>query len=106
MLTTSEDVLCSDKGSNLEKMFSGKHELKMVDNKVFLDRDGHTFTTLVNFLRNGQELVPQFDNRNHEVMFYKELEFWEIGPKYKQKTPAKKNTYKMDDEYVSPYSLT
>jgi long-subunit acyl-CoA synthetase (AMP-forming) len=52
MLMTSIDVLTSDKGSNLEKMFSGKHEHKMIDDKVFLDRDGETFKTLINYLRN------------------------------------------------------
>ena len=51
-LMTSADILCSDKGSNLEKMFSGKHEHKVIDGKVFLDRDGETFKTLINYLRN------------------------------------------------------
>lgn len=52
-LMTSIDILTSDKGSYLEKTFSGKHELKMIDGKVFLDRDGETFKTLINYLRNG-----------------------------------------------------
>jgi hypothetical protein len=52
MLMTTVDILTSDKGSSLEKMFSGKHEHKMVDGKVFLDRDGDTFKTLINYLRN------------------------------------------------------
>jgi hypothetical protein len=78
-LMTSVDVLTSDKGSQLEKMFSGKHEHKTVDGKVFLDRDGPTFKTLINYLRNGQELVPEFETKNAEMMFYKELQFWEIG---------------------------
>jgi hypothetical protein len=51
-LTTTRDVLCSDKGSSLEKMFNGKHEHKKVDGKVFLDRDGETFRHLLNYLRN------------------------------------------------------
>jgi hypothetical protein len=60
-------------------MFSGKHEHKIVDNKVFLDRDGPTFKHLINYLRNDQELIPEFETKNQEQMFFKELQFWEIG---------------------------
>lgn len=52
-LMTTVDVLRSDKGSNLDKMFSGKHEHKIIDGKVFLDRDGETFKMVINYLRNG-----------------------------------------------------
>ena len=45
-------------------MFSGKHEHKIVDNKVFLDRDGPTFKHLINYLRNDQELIPEFETKN------------------------------------------
>lgn len=45
----------------------------MIDDKVFLDRDGETFKLLINYLRNEQELEPEFDTKNQEVMFYKEL---------------------------------
>ena len=79
-LKTTVDILTSDKGSNLCKMFSGKHEHKIVDGKVFLDRDGDTFKMVINYLRNDQELIPEFDTKNQEVMFFKELQFWEIGP--------------------------
>jgi hypothetical protein len=39
----SIDVLKSDKGSDLEKLFSGDFKHKVIDGKVFLDRDGETF---------------------------------------------------------------
>jgi hypothetical protein len=39
----SQKVLTSVPNSGLEKMFSGMHELKKVDNSFFLDRDGNTF---------------------------------------------------------------
>ena len=42
-VTTSIDVLTSDKGSNLEKLFKGDHKQKMIDGEVFIDRDGDTF---------------------------------------------------------------
>lgn len=52
-MMTSVDVLTSDKGSNLEKLFKGDHKQKMIDGEVFLDRDGETFKSMLNYLRNG-----------------------------------------------------
>lgn len=63
-VTTSIDVLTSDKGSNLEKLFKGDHKQKMVDGEVFIDRDGETFKQVLNYLRNGQDLIPDFDSKN------------------------------------------
>jgi len=42
-MMTERDVLRLVPGSILEKMFNGMHNLKKVDNAVFLDRDGTTF---------------------------------------------------------------
>ena len=42
-MTCSIDVLLSDKGSDLEKLFSGNFKHKIIDGKVFLDRDGEVF---------------------------------------------------------------
>ena len=42
-IMTERDVLTLVKGSTLEKMFNGMHELKKIDEEVFLDRDGRTF---------------------------------------------------------------
>lgn len=110
-VTTSLDVLTSDKGSNLEKLFKGDHKQKMIDNEVFIDRDGETFKLVLNYLRNGQDLIPEFDSKNQELSFMKELQFWRIGEQFreiddmknKQKlAPLDEST--MYDDYVSPYS--
>jgi len=42
-MMTERDVLRLCPGSILERMFNGLHELKKIDNEVFLDRDGKTF---------------------------------------------------------------
>ena len=42
-LMTERDVLRLCPESTLAKMFSGMHELKKIDEEVFLDRDGVTF---------------------------------------------------------------
>jgi hypothetical protein len=77
-LMTERDVLRLVTGSTLEKMFNGLHELKKIDGEVFLDRDGRTFLHLVNYLRNNREVFPEFMDRNDEIHFFKELEFWKI----------------------------
>jgi len=59
-------------------MFSDMHELKKIDDEVFLDRDGKTFETLVNYLRNDRKVFPEFEDKNRENYFFKELHFWGI----------------------------
>lgn len=54
------------------------HELKKVNEEVFLDRDGETFETLVNYLRNDRKVFPEFSDKNSENMFYKEMHYWGI----------------------------
>jgi hypothetical protein len=80
-MMTERDVLRLVPGSTLEKMFSGLHELKKIDEEVFLDRDGRTFQYLVNYLRNKREVLPEFLDPNDEINFYKELDFWKIPTK-------------------------
>jgi len=83
-LMTERDVLRLCNGSILEKMFNGMHELKKIDDEVFLDRDGKTFLNLVNYLRNDREVFPEFMDKNDEVHFFKELDFWKIPTKHGQ----------------------
>jgi hypothetical protein len=54
LMMTERDILRQVPGSTLEKMFNGMHDLKKIDDKVFLDRDGRTFQYLVNYLRNDR----------------------------------------------------
>jgi hypothetical protein len=53
-MMTERDILRQVPGSTLEKMFNGMHDLKKIDDKVFLDRDGKCFQYLVNYLRNDR----------------------------------------------------
>ena len=57
-------------------MFSGRHELPTHDGRIFVDRDGLAFTNMVNYLRNGK--FPVFRDKNEEINFFEELEFWQI----------------------------
>ena len=77
-LQTEKDVLKSVPDSTLSKMFSDMHELKKVDDEVFLDRDGTTFEALVNYLRNDRKVFPEFTDKNAENHFYKEMHYWGI----------------------------
>ena len=59
-------------------MFSGMHELKKVDDAYFIDRDGNTFMSLINYLRNDRKVYPEFDSANDQKNFSEELTFWGI----------------------------
>ena len=57
-------------------MFSGRHELPKHDSRIFVDRDGFAFSNMINYLRNGK--YPIFKDKNEEINFFEELEFWQI----------------------------
>ena len=77
-IQTELEVLQSVEGSKLSNLFSEMHALKKVNDEVFIDRDGKTFETLINYLRNDRKVFPEFDSRNDENMFYKEVHYWGI----------------------------
>ena len=83
-LHTEKEVLQSVKGSTLQKLFSDMHELKKVEDEVFLDRDGKTFETLINYLRNNRKVFPEFTDKNSENHFYKELHYWGIDKEHRK----------------------
>ena len=66
-LLTERDVLTSVTGSLLCSMFNGTHELKKINDEVWLDRDGETFQHLLNYLRNDRTLLPEFEDHNDEI---------------------------------------
>ena len=83
-MMTERDVLRHVPGSTLEKMFNGMHDLKKINDEIFLDRDGSTFQHLVNYLRNDRQVLPEFMDRNDEIHFFKELDYWKIGTRLGQ----------------------
>ena len=77
-IQTEKDVLRSVPNSILAKMFSDMHQLKKINNEVFLDRDGKTFNDVINYLRNDRRVFPEFQDKNDHNQFIKELHFWGI----------------------------
>ena len=57
----SKDLLCSIKPSTLEEMFSGRHELKKFNGKVFIDRNPKIFRYVLDYLRIGHKEFDIFD---------------------------------------------
>ena len=53
--TVPRKLLTSDEGSSLAAMFSGKHELELVDNNPYINRDPEIFKLLLTFLRNDMQ---------------------------------------------------
>ena len=67
--TTSVQTLKKDPNSMLAAMFSGKFEMKPSENgSFFIDRDGTYFRFILNYLRNGELILPE------GATFLKELE--------------------------------
>ena len=67
--TTSLQTLTRDPNSMLAAMFSGRHEVQTTeDGSFFIDRDGTNFRFILNYLRNGELILPD------GATFLKELE--------------------------------
>jgi hypothetical protein len=78
-MLTEKEILTSVPNSTLAKLFNDMHQLKKSENdEVFLDRDGKTFETLVNYLRNERKVFPEFKDKIDENYFLKELHYWGI----------------------------
>lgn len=84
-MMTTVGILSQCKQSKLARLFEESEELTIIKNaqdkskfEVFLDRDGPTFISMVNYLRNNRQEVPIFESTKDEHRFYRELQFWEI----------------------------
>ena len=64
--------------SSLEAMFSGRHELKKVDDKIFVDRDPEVFNLLIQYLRNGCQRF-EIESPSLNKRLDHEIEFWDVG---------------------------
>ena len=67
--TTSLQTLTRDPYSMLAAMFSGRHEVQTTeDGSFFIDRDGTYFRFILNYLRNGELILPGGSYRGIPVM--------------------------------------
>ena len=57
-------------------MFSGRHEIPKHNGRLFIDRQGEAFVNIINYMRNGK--YPIFKDKNEEVNFFEELNYWQI----------------------------
>lgn len=57
-------------------MFSGRHYLNKHKGRVFIDRDGDPFISVITYLRSGK--IPVFNTKTEESKFQEEMEFWQI----------------------------
>ena len=80
-ISTSLKVLKSAHNSGLSAMFSGRHNLPTLDSdssRIFIDRDGETFSEIIGYLRNSKKEMPVFESENKFKLFSQELDFWGI----------------------------
>ena len=73
-IVVKKELLLTVKGSNLEKQF--KREI--IEDEVFVDRDGETFSYLLNYLRNNRQLKPVFNDEYKNQQFDLELKHWGV----------------------------
>jgi hypothetical protein len=59
--TTTKSTLCRIGGSMLEAMFNGSIDSKQVDGRYFIDRNGHLFQPILDYLRDGDTWTPPSD---------------------------------------------
>ena len=71
--TTTLQTLTKDRNSRLAAMFSGKHA---ENGTLFLDRDGKHFRFILNYLRNGELVLP--DGATFVEELFTEAEFYQI----------------------------
>jgi len=66
-------------GSMLHAMFSGRFDTKpSEDGSYFIDRDGTHFRYILNYLRNGQLIVPKEDMVRIREELLAEVEFYQV----------------------------
>lgn len=75
-IATSRSTLIKYPDSVLAQLFSGKFELPIYQGKVFIDRDGEAFSSLLSYLRTGR--MPIFRSLDAENSFLAEAEYWNI----------------------------
>ena len=74
----SRKLLTSVKGSNLEAMFSGRHNLEEIDGNAFIDRDADIFKHVITYLRNDRmdlEIQDPFQKK----LFDAEVKYWDLN---------------------------
>ena len=66
-------------GSMLHAMFSGRFDTKpSEDGSYFIDRDGTHFRYILNYLRNGQLIVPKEEMGRIREELLAEAEFYQV----------------------------
>ena len=77
-LSVSRQLLCSISGSDLANTFNGRHELALIDGKVFLDRNPKIFNMVLDYLRNDRAPFSIEDQTISDLFKY-ELEYWKLN---------------------------
>eukprot|EP01114_Cavostelium_apophysatum_P023871 TRINITY_DN9137_c0_g1_i1.p1 TRINITY_DN9137_c0_g1~~TRINITY_DN9137_c0_g1_i1.p1 ORF type:complete len:368 (+),score=87.34 TRINITY_DN9137_c0_g1_i1:25-1104(+) len=78
IFATSGETIRKDVNSMLYAMFSGKYNLyKGEDGAYFIDRDGTHFRYILNFLRDGNVILPQDKHARAEILV--EARFYQIS---------------------------
>ena len=99
-------LLASVPGSTLDAMFSGRHQLKKEDGKVFIDRNPDVFRMMIDFLRNNQRIAP-IEDQHVAKQFDLELEYWGLKREEYESQVVKelRRIFEKEPEKVHPTTL-
>lgn len=99
--TSSLDTLTRFPDSKLSKLFNGTIPIVLDSLKqhYFIDRDGHMFRHVLNFLRTSRLILP--DSFTEMEALFEEAQYYEIAPMVEQ-LEAIKNSMKAHKEKPSP----
>ncbi|KAJ8041241.1 BTB/POZ domain-containing protein kctd15-like [Holothuria leucospilota] len=99
--TSSLDTLTRFPDSKLSKLFNGTIPIVLDSLKqhYFIDRDGHMFRHVLNFLRTSRLILP--DSFTEMEALYEEAQYYELSPMVEQ-IEQLKNSLKTQKEKQSP----
>ena len=97
-ISTNKRNLIKFPNSALAKMFSGRHILPKINDRIFIDRDGKTFLLLLSYLRNDK--LPNFEDEKTKENFFEELDYWQI-PYYEINKMSDKSVFSFDRNWCA-----
>ena len=108
--STSRSTLTKYPESMLGVMFSGRHDLKTMqckDGSFFIDRDGTCFRHILNYLRDGEEVVESFPKSPDALSeLIREAKFYQLDDLGSLLKPILRDNDVVNQNQITPLFLS